>query len=106
MYFIRTSKVRTNTLGQLLSSQQAILFDHMAFSMNPLRLDRVEPGTFGGQKERQNAHPLPLGFDQAVVLSDPGTHQLAHVKGGIIERLSSQEVLPLACSRLQHHSRN
>ena len=84
MSFIRASKVRTNALGQLLGGKQAISLDHLAFGMHPLRLNRVEPGTFGRQKTGQNTHPCARLLDQAVVLSDPGPHQLAHVKGGII----------------------
>src|SRR6266487_1872912 len=84
MSFIRAPKVRTNSLGQLLGGKQAILLDHIAFGMNPLRLNRIEPGTFGRQKKGQNTHPFALLLDLLVVLSDPGLHQLAHVKGGII----------------------
>jgi hypothetical protein len=52
--------------------------------MDPLRLNGVEPGTFGGQKEGQNAHAFALLFDLQVVLANPGTYHLAHMKGGVI----------------------
>src|SRR5512142_2337766 len=84
MSFIRASKVRTNALGQLLGSQQAISFDHLAFGMNPFGFDRIEPGAFGGQKAGQNAHALALLLDEEVMLSNPGPHQLARMKRGVI----------------------
>ena len=93
MWLIGTSKVGTDSCGKLFGGKQPIMFDHIAFGMNPFGFNGIEPRAFRGQKQRQNTHALALGFDQAVVLSDPGPHHLAHVKGGIIERLNSQEVL-------------
>jgi len=84
MSFIRASKVRTNALGQLLGGKQAISFDHIASGMNPFGLNGIEPRAFGGQKEGQNAHALALLRDFEVVLSDPGPHQLAPMKRGVI----------------------
>ena len=93
MWLIGTSKVGTDPRGKLFGSKQPIVFDHIAFGMDPFGLNGIEPRAFRGQKQRQNTYPLALGFDQVVVLSDPEPHALAHMKGGIIERLSSQEVL-------------
>src|SRR2546421_7831767 len=56
MWFIRTSKVRTDPLGKLFGGQQTIPFDHIALCVNPFGFDRVEPGAFRGQKEGQNTH--------------------------------------------------
>ena len=84
MSFIRAIKVRTNPFSQLLGGKQAISFDDIAFGMNPLGLDRVQPGTFGRQKEGQNPHAFAFLLDQMIVPSDPSPHDLAHVKGGII----------------------
>ena len=93
MWLIGTSKVGTDPRGKLFGSKQPVMLDHITFGMDPCGLTGMEPGTFRGQKQRQKTHALALGFDQTVVLSDPGPHHLAHVKGGIIERLNSQEVL-------------
>ena len=59
----------TNTFSQLLSREQPIGFHNHLLGMDPLRLDRVEPGTFGGQKERQNAHTFARLLNLLVVLS-------------------------------------
>lgn len=48
MVEIRAVKMVTDPLSQLASRKQAIVFDNMAFAMNPFRLNGVEPGTFGG----------------------------------------------------------
>src|SRR5213080_2289702 len=82
--FIGAAKVSTNAFSQLLSREQSIGFHNSLLRMDPLRLDRVEPGTFGGQKERQNAHACALLLDLLIVLTNPGTHHLAHMKGGVI----------------------
>jgi hypothetical protein len=93
MWLIGASKVGTDPRGKLFGSKQSVMLDHIPFGMDPFGFNGIEPGTFRGQKQRQNTHTLSLSFDQTVVLSDPGPHHLAHVKGGIIERLNSQEVL-------------
>ena len=91
MWLIGTSKVGTDSCGKLFGGKQPIVFDHIALGMDPFGLNRIEPGAFRGQKQRQNTHALALGFDQAVVLSDPGPHHLAHVKGGIIGRSAARK---------------
>src|SRR6266568_2998506 len=82
--FIGAAKVSTHTFSQKLRREQSIGFHNSLLRMDPLRLDRVEPGTFGGQKEGQNAHAFALLLDLKVVLANPGTHYLAHMKGGVI----------------------
>ncbi len=74
----------TNPFSQLLSREQPIGFHNGLLRMDPLRLDRVEPRTFGGQKEGQNAHAFALLLDLLIVLTNPGAHHLAHMKGGVI----------------------
>lgn len=74
----------TNAFSQLLGGQQAIGFHNSLLGMHPLGLDRIEPGTFGGQKEGQDAHPGALLLDLAVVLTNPGSYQLAVMPGSVI----------------------
>ncbi len=61
----------TNAFSQLSGGQQAIGFHNSLPGMHPQGLDRIEPGTFGGQKEGQDAHPFALLLDLAVVLTNP-----------------------------------
>lgn len=74
----------TNAFSQLLSREQPIGLYNSLLCMDPLRLDRVEPGTFGRQKEGQNAHAFALLLDLLIVLTNPGSHHLAVMPGGII----------------------
>src|SRR6266576_675291 len=84
MRFIRTSKVGTDPLSKLLSRQQAIVLNHVAFAMHPFGLNRIEPGALRGQQERQNAHPFAGLLDLLVVLANPVANGLTLVPGGII----------------------
>src|SRR5690348_341794 len=72
--FVGTAKMSTNAFSQLPGGQQAIGFHNSLLGMHPLGLDRIEPGTFGGQKEGQDAHPFALLLDLAVVLTNPGSY--------------------------------
>ena len=84
MRFIRTAKVGTDPFCQLASSQQPVVLDHIALGMHPLGFNGIQPGTLGGQQERQNAHAFPGLLDLLVVLAYPGTHGLTRMPGGVI----------------------
>src|SRR6266852_3715953 len=84
MRFIRTPKMGTHTLSQLLRRKQSVGFHHGALAMHPLGLNRVEPGTFGRQKARKDADTLALSFHLGIVGADPGAHELAHMPGGVV----------------------
>src|SRR5256884_8476711 len=84
MRFIRASKMGTNALSQLLSGKQPVGFNHGALAMDPLGLNRVEPGTSGGQKTRQDADALALSFHLGVVFTYPTADEFAHMPGGIV----------------------
>src|SRR5579859_4450436 len=84
MRFIRTPKMGTHTLSQLLRRKQSTGFHHGALAMHPLGLNGVEPGTFGRQKARQDTDALALSFHLGIVGADPGAHELAHMPGGVV----------------------
>src|ERR1700680_4137429 len=84
MRLTRRARVGTHPSFQFVSTQETIRFGNVAFAMNPLRLNRVEPGTFGWQEARQDAHSQPGLFDGLVVVAYPGANGLAFVPGGII----------------------
>src|SRR5260370_3389501 len=52
--------------------------------MHPFGFNGIEPGTFGGQQERQNAHAFTGLLDLLGGLSYQGEHGLAIMPGGII----------------------
>src|ERR1700736_1730637 len=95
MWFVGAAKMSTNTFSQLLSREQSIRFDNMLLRMHPFRLNGIEPGTFGGQQEGQDAHAFPRALDQLVLLPDPGTHYQAFMPRGIVP---DQQPVALALS--------
>ena len=84
MRFIGTSKVGTDPFSQLLSGQQAIVLNHVAFAMHAFGLNRIEPGALRGQQERQNANLFARLLDLLVVLANTVANGLTLVPGGII----------------------
>src|SRR5690348_4563360 len=84
MRFIRTAKMRTDPLGQLLCRKQASGFNHGLFSMHPFGFDWIEPGALRGKLKGQNPHAVARHLDLLVVLSDPSPHQLADMPGSVV----------------------
>ena len=74
----------TNAFSQKLRREQTIGFHNSLFGMHPLRLDGVEPGTFGGQKAGQNPNSFAHLLDLAVMLTNPGTYLFTDMPGGVI----------------------
>ena len=93
MWHVRAPKIGTDAFGQLLSRQQTSRFHHSPLAMDPLGLNRVEPGTLLGQQAGQNADPCAGLFDLLVMLPDPRPNHLADIPGGIVP---NQEEVPLA----------
>src|SRR5260221_11674539 len=60
------------------------MFDDMTFAVNPLWLDRIQPGTFGGQKEGQDVNALARLLDLRVLFSDPGAYHVRAMPGGVL----------------------
>ena len=84
MWLLHTSKVCTDAVCHFLGGEQACWLDDVAFSMNPVRLDAVEPGTLGGQVAGHDAYTLALLPDLSIVCANPVAHFLADVPGGIV----------------------
>lgn len=84
MIFIGAPKVSTNSLSKLMSGKQSISFDHVALAVDPFGLNRVQPGTFRREKERQDAHAFALLLDLLVVLPNPGANLFTVMPGSII----------------------
>src|SRR6266487_3865737 len=94
-----TAKVVTDATLHFLSGEQTGRFNDGPFTMHPMRLNAVEPGTFGRQPARNDAHSrmaLTLGCQHAaIVLLEPTAHFFTHVPGGVIPD-EDQHALALA----------
>jgi hypothetical protein len=80
MLFVITAEDPANPLGELVSTEQPLGLNYLAFAMNPLGLYRVEPGTLGGQQTRHYPDPMAAGFDTAVVGADPASELMAYYR--------------------------
>src|SRR5260221_1628955 len=84
MGFAWASIIRTHTSFQFVGAQDAVSFGDVALAVNPPRLNRVQPGTFGGKETRQDAHAFPGLFDRLIMFAKPGVNGLTLVPGGIV----------------------
>src|SRR5579864_5877794 len=84
MSFMRTAKDGMHALGHLRSRHETAGFGHLALTVDPGRLNRIEPGALDRQGARDDAHAAAGAFDLLVVRTDPGAHLLAAVPGGIV----------------------
>ena len=84
MRLMITVKVCTDAGCDFLSGEQTSRLDDIALSMNPVRLNPVEPRTFGGQVADHDAYALPLLLNRSIVCPDPVAHLFADVPGGIV----------------------
>ncbi len=84
MRLLRTAVIGAHTSFQFLSTQDAVSFGNIAFAVNPLWFNRVEPGTFRGQEARENAYTQACLLDRLVMVAEPSSNDLAFVPGGVI----------------------
>ena len=84
MVFMSTSIIGTDTVHDLLRTEQPVRFHDGPFAMHPFGLDGVQPGAFTRQAARQDADPLPGLLDVVIVLPQPGTHLVADVPRRVV----------------------
>src|SRR5829696_5668634 len=71
MRLMDTVEGSTDSIGELVSSKQPLGLNYLPLAMNPLRLNGIEPRTFGGQQTWHYPYPLAAGFDLELVGVDP-----------------------------------
>jgi hypothetical protein len=63
MLLVSTAEDVANPLGELVSTEQPLGLYDLAFAMNPLGLNRVEPRALGGQQRHGTIRtPRPLAL--------------------------------------------
>src|SRR5829696_1405953 len=105
MLFVSTAEDFANPLGELISTEQPLSLNYLAFAVNPLGLYRVEPGALGGQQTRHYSDSMAAGFDTAVVGADPASDLMAFMPACVVQ-IRSRASLPLCLSLWQHQERN
>src|SRR5215218_5859689 len=73
-----------DALSELVDGEQAVGFDDAAFAMDPGGFDGVEPGALDREVAGDDADPVAVLLDLAVVVPDPGADLLAGVPGGVV----------------------
>ncbi len=108
MLFVSAAKDPANPVGKLVSAQQPLGLNYLAFAVDPLGLYRVEPGALDGQQTWNYPDPTVAGFDPAVMDDDPLSYLMALVPTSVVPdtQIRSKAFLPLCWSFSQHHPRN
>ena len=73
MFFVITAEDFANPLGELVSTEQPLSLNYLAFAVNPLGLYCIEPRALGRQQTWHYPDPMAAGFDTAVVGADPAS---------------------------------
>jgi hypothetical protein len=106
MRLMDTAEGATDPVGKLISADQPLGLNYLAFAMNPLGLYRIEPRTFGGQQTRHYPDPAATIFDVAVVGGDPASHPMALMPACVVPN-KEQGLLASPLELLaEHHPRN
>ena len=74
----------TKAFVQFAVAQNMISFADLPLAMDPLWLNRVKPGTFGGQQASQDEHTLASLLDRLIVGALPSANHLTLVPGGVV----------------------
>ena len=71
MLFVSAAEDPANPVGKLVSAQQPLGLNYLAFAVDPLGLYCVEPGALDEQQTWNYPDPTLAGFDPAVMDDDP-----------------------------------
>src|SRR5215204_6791059 len=100
MFFVITAEEPANPLSELVSTEHSLGLNYLAFAVNPLGLDRIEPRAPGGQQTRHYADPTAPILDLAVLGGDPLFHLSAFVPACVVpdqeQSLLASRLEPLA----------
>ena len=84
MRFTLTAIVGIDPCFQFVRIQQPVRFRDGPLAMDPFRLNRIEPRTFAGQRADDETHPHRALLDLLIVLTDPVSHRVTTVPGGVV----------------------
>src|SRR5215204_14333 len=84
-------------VGELVSAEQSLGLDYLAFAVDPLGLYRIEPRTLGRQKAGNYPYSsfATIIFDLAVVGGDPTSHLVAFMPGSVVPDQKQGLLAPL-----------
>jgi len=84
VFEVKAIKGSANSVSQGMFGEGSVGLDSSAFTMCPLRFNRIEPGAFDWQEANQDTNSFSCLFDGAIMFTDPGAHSLAGVPTGVV----------------------
>src|SRR5215213_10169405 len=84
MLVMRTTENLTDSVGELVSTEQPFGLCNLALAVYPLGLYGVQPRTFFRQKAAYDPHSFPTLFDFSVMPSEPASDLPGDVPGGVV----------------------
>src|SRR5215212_3251143 len=84
MLVMRTTEDPAHPSGKLVCSEQPLRLYDLALGVYPLGLYGVEPRTLLRKQATDDPHALAALFDAAVVPSEPPSHLLGDMPGGVV----------------------
>src|SRR5215216_1298782 len=96
MLFVSTVEDPANPLGELVSTEQPLSLNYLAFAVNPLGLYRIEPRALGRQQTWHYPDPMAAGFDTAVVGADPASDLMAFMPACVVPDKKQGLLAPLS----------
>ena len=105
MLFVSTAEDFANPLGELVSTEQPLGLNYLAFAVNPLGLYCIEPRALGSNRHGTIRTPWPLALTQRLwALIQPLSSWLLCQLA--LSQIRSRASLPLCLSLWQHQGRN
>jgi hypothetical protein len=95
MLFVSAAEDPANPVGKLVSAQQPLGLNYLAFAVDPLGLYCVEPGALDGQQTWNYPDPTVAGFDPAVMDDDPLSYLMALVPTSVVPDKKQSLLTPL-----------
>src|SRR5215207_4435857 len=96
MLFVSTAEDFANPLSELVSTEQPLSLNYLAFAVNPLGLYCIEPRALGRQQTWHYPDPMAAGFDTAVVGTDPASDLMAFMPACVVPDEKQSLLAPLS----------
>ena len=95
MLFVSTAEDFANPLGELVSTEQPLGLDHLAFAVDPLGLYCIEPRALGGQQTWHYPDPMASALDFPVMSGDPASDLMALMPACVVPDKKQSLLAPL-----------
>jgi hypothetical protein len=80
----RTAIIGIDTRFEFVCTEQPVRFRHGPLTMDPFRLDGIEPRAFTGQQADYETHPHRASLHLLIVLPEPVLHCMTAMPGGVV----------------------